>query len=93
MKLFLNSGSHSSTGDAEGEVEKILDAQSLQLTLQDCAAVLTRFEGEIEQTPPMYSALKHHGKTVVRVFARKGEDIQRQSENSFYLRTRSRCLP
>lgn len=81
-EAVLKLGFHSSTGDAEGEVEKILDAQSLQLTLQDCAAVLTRFEGEIEQTPPMYSALKHQGKPLY-AYARKGEDIQRQTRTVF----------
>lgn len=39
-------------------------------------AVLDRFRGEIGQVPPMYSALKYHGKKLYEL-ARKGVEIER----------------
>jgi tRNA pseudouridine55 synthase len=38
--------------------------------------VLGRFRGEIVQTPPMYSALKHAGKPLYR-YARSGTEVER----------------
>jgi tRNA pseudouridine55 synthase len=39
-------------------------------------AVLDRFRGEISQTPPMHSALKHKGTPLYRL-ARRGEEVER----------------
>jgi tRNA pseudouridine55 synthase len=39
-------------------------------------AVLERFKGDIVQTPPMYSALKHQGKPLYE-YARAGTEIER----------------
>ena len=38
--------------------------------------VLERFRGEIEQVPPMHSALKHEGTPLYRL-ARRGEEVER----------------
>jgi len=40
------------------------------------------FTGEIEQLPPMYSALKHKGKPLYK-FARKGREIERNVRTVF----------
>ncbi|WP_249975239.1 tRNA pseudouridine(55) synthase TruB [Vreelandella olivaria] len=62
------------TGDAEGTV--IEQREVPDLTAQDVESVLTRFRGEIEQVPPMYSALKHQGKKLYEL-ARAGKQVER----------------
>jgi tRNA pseudouridine55 synthase len=67
-------GVETDTLDATGKVvsEKAvgnLDAARLE-------AALAGFRGEIEQVPPMFSALKHHGQPLYR-YARAGQTIAR----------------
>lgn len=67
-------GVATTTGDLEGEIIQTcpvpdIDAATLQQTL-------VRFTGEIEQVPPMYSALKHEGKPLYE-YARAGIVIER----------------
>jgi tRNA pseudouridine55 synthase len=67
-------GVATATGDLEGEV-----IQTLPLPDVDPGALvqtLQQFEGEIEQVPPMYSALKHEGKPLYE-YARAGIVIER----------------
>jgi hypothetical protein len=52
-------GVTTTTGDAEGEV---LETRPVAVTPAQICAIAERFHGEIEQLPPMYSALKHAGK-------------------------------
>ncbi|KAF1042651.1 tRNA pseudouridine(55) synthase TruB [Xylophilus sp.] len=61
------------TGDAEGDVveERAVDVDAARL-----AAAVPRFVGEIEQTPPMYSALKREGKALYE-YAREGIEVER----------------
>ena len=67
-------GERTSPGDAEGEV---LQSRTLSFSEKDLIAVLARFRGEIEQVPPMYSALKHQGTPLYRL-ARKGQSVERK---------------
>jgi tRNA pseudouridine55 synthase len=69
-------GIRTTTGDAEGEVLERHDAD--HITLQQIAAACAAFNGEIDQTPPMYSALKHEGKALYE-YARAGIEIERKS--------------
>ncbi|MGO2392205.1 MAG: tRNA pseudouridine(55) synthase TruB, partial [Halomonas sp.] len=62
------------TGDAEGRIIAQHDVPNL--TIDDVEAVLTRFRGEIDQVPPMYSALKHQGKKLYEL-AREGKHVER----------------
>ncbi|MEA2120034.1 tRNA pseudouridine(55) synthase TruB [Halovibrio sp. HP20-50] len=62
------------TGDAEGSVMEQYEVPSL--SVDDVEAVLTRFRGEIDQVPPMYSALKHQGKKLYEL-AREGKHVER----------------
>lgn len=64
------------TGDAEGEVLETMDASSI--SEQDVEAVLPEFIGDIEQVPPMYSALKHNGERLYKL-ARQGIEVERKS--------------
>jgi len=68
-------GLATTTGDLEGEV-----IQTCPLPEADNGALqrtLDRFTGEIEQVPPMYSALKHEGKPLYE-YARAGIVIERR---------------
>src|SRR5476649_2829620 len=46
------------SGDAEGNV---LERRPVNVDAAGVAQALARFRGAIEQVPPMFSALKHHG--------------------------------
>jgi tRNA pseudouridine55 synthase len=61
------------TGDAEGEV--IFRGEWTAAAAQ-IDEVLTEFRGEIEQMPPMFSAIKHRGRPLYE-YARKGQEIER----------------
>src|SRR5476651_2624185 len=52
-------GVATTTGDAEGEPTSVSE---VVLSRADVVAVLPRFEGAIEQTPPAHSALKFEGR-------------------------------
>jgi tRNA pseudouridine55 synthase len=68
-------GIETATGDAEGEV---LSTRPVTTNEAELRAILARFTGEIEQTPPMYSALKRDGKPLYE-YARAGIEIERES--------------
>jgi len=61
-------GQTSSTGDPEGEITEVSD---IQPTLDEVNEALTQFVGEIQQTPPIYSAIKINGKRAYKL-AREG---------------------
>ncbi|MBV1775032.1 tRNA pseudouridine(55) synthase TruB [Burkholderiaceae bacterium DAT-1] len=71
----LKLGANTTTGDVEGEV--ILE-RPVAVTRGDVDRVISAFLGEIDQTPPMYSALKHEGKPLYE-YARQGIVIPRES--------------
>lgn len=66
-------GQTTSSGDAEGE---ILETAPVQVDVAQIEAVLEEFVGEIDQVPPMYSALKHQGKRLYQL-AREGKEVER----------------
>jgi tRNA pseudouridine55 synthase len=68
-------GQTTATGDAEGDVlnERPVDG----ITAERIQQVLSTFIGEIEQLPPMYSALKHQGKRLYEL-AREGLEVERE---------------
>jgi tRNA pseudouridine55 synthase len=69
----LKLGARTSTGDAEGEV---LETQPVSVSEGQVREALDRFRGEIEQVPPMHSALKHAGTPLYKL-ARRGESVER----------------
>ena len=76
-KTYLAScrlGQTTTTGDAEGEV---VETRPVNIEPQRVLRVLERFVGEIEQVPPMYSALKHQGKRLYQL-AREGKQVERR---------------
>jgi len=70
----LRLGETTATGDAEGG---ILEKKPVAVTESQVEEALTRFLGEIEQVPPMHSALKRDGVPLYKL-ARKGESVERQ---------------
>ena len=68
-------GVTTSTGDAEGEVVSRREVPALSAAETERAAA--RFRGEIEQIPPMHSALKHKGKRLYQL-AHEGIVVERQ---------------
>jgi len=67
-------GEATTTGDVEGEV--IQNCALPDIDSENLVHVLKQFVGEIEQVPPMYSALKHQGKPLYE-YARAGIEIDR----------------
>lgn len=74
---LLRLGQTTATGDAEGE---ILSEHPVNLGQIEVDTALARFRGEIQQLPPMHSALKHHGKPLYE-YIRKGETVERELRN------------
>jgi tRNA pseudouridine55 synthase len=64
------------TQDSFGQV--LAERDGSHLTKGDLAYMLTRFHGEILQTPPMVSAVKVGGKRLYEL-ARQGVEVQRQA--------------
>ena len=71
-KATLKLGETTSTGDQEGEVIKTGEYRSLQK--EQIKRVFANFVGSLEQTPPLYSALKYKGERLYRL-ARRGEKV------------------
>jgi tRNA pseudouridine55 synthase len=72
-RAVMQLGVTTTTGDPEGEV---LSTREVNVDCADISAVLPRFTGEIEQIPPMHSALKHQGRPLYE-YARAGIEIER----------------
>ncbi|MEN3979748.1 tRNA pseudouridine(55) synthase TruB [Acinetobacter sp. CWB-B33] len=72
--IFL--GHSTTTGDVEGE--RLLEKAVPPLTEEFIQQVLAQFVGDIQQVPPMYSALKKEGRPLYEL-ARKGIEIEREA--------------
>ena len=59
-----------------------LKRQSMNVTEEQLTAALEKFLGEQEQIPPMYSAIKHHGRPLYEI-ARKGGHVERKARKIF----------
>lgn len=69
-------GEKTTTADAEGE---IIETRAVEgVTQESVTAVLQQFIGEIEQLPPMYSAVKHKGERLYKL-AREGKEVERKT--------------
>jgi len=76
-RALIRLGQATSTGDAEGE---ILSEQTVNIERVELDTVLAKFRGDIQQLPPMYSALKHQGKPLYE-YIRNGETVERERRN------------
>lgn len=69
-------GERTNTGDREGEVVETLPI--VDVSVERVQQVMEKFLGEIEQIPPMFSAIKVQGKPLYEL-ARHGIEIERKS--------------
>ena len=74
-RATLNLGVTTSTADAEGEV---LQRREVHVGEAEVRAACKRFVGEIDQVPPMYSALKRDGRALYE-YARAGVEVEREA--------------
>ena len=75
-QVVIQLGVMTDTGDAEGVIIETKPVPDLSIDeIQTC---LQQFTGEIEQIPPMYSALKHNGKKLYEL-AREGKTVERKA--------------
>ena len=98
-EAVVHLGVRTTTGDTEGET---VQSGTAGVTVSQIEAALARFLGEIEQIPPMYSALKRDGKPLYE-YARAGITLERAARRvtiheltlldyrAPFLRVRVRC--
>jgi tRNA pseudouridine55 synthase len=70
----LKLGIVTNTQDTSGEV---LESRPVNVTPEQLEDALAKFRGDIEQIPPMYSAIKVNGKKLYEL-ARKGKEVERK---------------
>ena len=68
-------GGETDTYDSEGRTIAIRDFQ--KVTKKDVVATISGFVGEIDQVPPMYSAIKKDGQPLYKL-ARQGRTVDRE---------------
>lgn len=73
-EAVLQLGRVTDTQDTTGET---LEERAVTITADDVRAALPRFLGEIEQIPPMYSAIKVNGQKLYDL-ARQGKEVARK---------------
>jgi tRNA pseudouridine55 synthase len=72
-QAIIRLGSSTDTFDADGKFTR--QETPVNVTEEQFEKVLKTFEGEIEQTPPPYSAVKVQGRKAYEM-ARKGEEVE-----------------
>lgn len=70
-------GKSTTTYDIEGEG---VNFSEKKVTLKELESALPNFRGEIQQFPPIYSAIKVNGKKLYE-YARKGEEVKIEPRN------------
>ncbi|MGZ3159432.1 MAG: tRNA pseudouridine(55) synthase TruB [Burkholderiaceae bacterium] len=74
-ETIVHLGVTTDTGDTEGE---IVNERAVNVTREKIEEILAQFRGEIDQVPPMYSALKRDGKPLYE-YARAGVTLEREA--------------
>lgn len=74
-ETVVHLGVKTTTGDTEGEA---IAASEVNVGREQIEAALEKFRGEIDQVPPMYSALKRDGKPLYE-YARAGVMLEREA--------------
>jgi tRNA pseudouridine55 synthase len=78
-RCVVRFGEVSDTLDTEGTVAPGEDAS--RITEADVRAAVLPFVGDIEQVPPMHSAVRHEGKHLYEL-ARSGQEVERRSRTA-----------
>ena len=71
-------GVSTDTADADGCVLQMVNAE--HISREHCEHSMARFRGDIQQVPPMYSALKKDGQPLYKL-ARQGIEVERKARN------------
>ena len=79
IELGVTTDTYDATGNVTGR------GDSSGINRQQLLSALSSFTGEIQQTPPMYSAVKHGGKPLYRL-ARSGIQVERKSRKRWIYR-------
>jgi len=74
-RALVQLGAATDTGDAEGQVT---ERKPVPVNAAAIEAALGRFRGEIDQVPPMFSALKRNGQPLYEI-ARSGKSVEREA--------------
>ncbi len=80
---IIELGSVTKSFDSETEVHERKPFS--HVTMNDLESASKKFTGEIEQVPPMYSAIKYKGKPLYK-YARKNKEIERKPRKIFISR-------
>lgn len=78
-EAVLHIGEASKTEDRSGEITSRVD--KVDLSEEHILQAMQRFIGEIEQVPPMYSAVKHEGQRLYDL-ARQGIEVERRARKA-----------
>ena len=62
--------------DTQDVTGRVLEEHTVDITYEQLEAALSKFRGEIQQIPPMYSAIKVNGQKLYAL-ARQGKEIER----------------
>lgn len=73
---IIRIGARTKSFDTESREEDI--NENVSVSPEEIESVRKTFLGEVEQMPPMFSAIKHNGKPLYKL-ARAGKDIERRS--------------
>lgn len=76
----LTLGLTTDTQDAGGNI--LEQKEVLPEHLERCCAVFAKYGGRIQQIPPMYSAVHHHGKRLYEL-ARQGIEVERTPRDAY----------
>ena len=68
------------TTDTEDMTGTVLEEKAVDVSREQLENALEQFRGEIQQIPPMYSALKVNGQKLCDL-ARKGKEVERKPRN------------
>ncbi len=66
------------TTDTEDITGTVLETKAVSVTAEQVQAALEQFKGDIQQIPPMYSAIKINGQKLCDL-ARRGKEVERKS--------------
>jgi len=73
-EMVVHLGITTDTQDADG---RITQEAEVRVTREEVEGALKRFEGEIQQIPPLFSAKRIRGERLYRI-ARRGEEVARE---------------
>lgn len=76
-EAVIKLGVRSTTGDAEGELST---SKITPFDASDLEKIVKKFTGPLQQTPPMHSAIKVHGKPLYKL-AREGKVVPREKRD------------